>query len=669
MTANLLKDLSTVVSDSQLISSVHGRLGRIYAIAEQFDINIKSDSTDWDLAREQLLQISAARRDIFSELVKIEVTTQQDVTVGYQDTLKQLDRTHAMVLIYALSIVIVALATGWFLRNYFKITGRNKRLALFAERNPHPIISLDHDNNIIYFNPATERLMKRLQPHGIAMSDLVPRVFLAMDHEQKTRSALTTVAHNLGDMVLSCEIHVLEELNLFDLHISDITAEKKAEEKLKFQAFHYPETDLDNNYSLLQALHIEVDARRPFSLGLMEVRHYNQFIAGHGIESTRQLTKSIARRLHHIVSDSECHAGLYQLNEKTFAVLLDGQYDQSQLVEYANQVETRIEKSLVTDFGEFNIEFDHGYCRYPTHGDDADTLLQHARMALDEAVALEHTGFYYFENQLSERFNTTLNLTQWLKNAIKGNELSLVYQPQLDIKTNRIIGMETLLRWQHDDQWISPGHFIPIAEQSGLIIEIGHWILLQACAMAKATSQQLDSELVLAVNISPRQFRHPNFIHMVNQVLDQTRLPPHQLELEITEGVILYNESETISVLNQLKASGIQLSIDDFGTGYSSLSYLKQFPLDKLKIDQSFVKNLHTNDEDKAIAQAIVHLGRNLNLRTIAEGVEEHVHYEYLASLGCDEIQGYWFSRPLDKNRFIEFVQQHNTPQPVSELP
>ena len=221
-----------------------------------------------------------------------------------------------------------------------------------------------------------------------------------------------------------------------------------------------------------------------------------------------------------------------------------------------------------------------------------------------------------------------------------------------------MIGIETLVRWRHDDNIVSPAEFIPLAEQSGLIVPIGQWILQQACIFTSKLVRQGFSDIVVAVNVSPRQFSHPGFIQSVKSVLADNQLPAKNLELEITEGVIMHNEEGTLAALHQLKSLGIQLSIDDFGTGYSSLSYMKRFPVDKLKIDQSFIRDMHQNAEDKALVKTIVTMGKSLGLTLIAEGVEESEHVEFLREIACDEIQGYWFSRPLEADDLLKFLHR-----------
>jgi EAL domain-containing protein (putative c-di-GMP-specific phosphodiesterase class I)/GGDEF domain-containing protein/CHASE3 domain sensor protein len=658
-TRSQMDDLARFFPGNQHIPKIYQGLSTINNTAIALNQNFNAPAKDWDLAREQLTIISNQRRIVIPLIQTLESDTEQAVNIGYNNTLKQLQKTNFTVLVYSLSIILFAVIIGQSMRKYFKVSIRNKRLALFAERNPHPIISVRQNKKIIYYNPATLKLLDLGPARPLQLVDLIPKDFEALCIRARDEQSETRVEYSLIDLTLSCEIHWLKELNVYDLHISDVTAEKKAEDKLKFQAFHYKDTSLHNSYKLSESLNNKIKQQQVFSLGQIEINHYNQFVAGYGVEATLELIRGIAARLFHCVSLSEHKVELFQLNEKTFAFIVNDVQDEPSVRAFYEFIESQMLPILSTPFGEFTIELDYGFCSFPEHGENSATLLQHVQIALDQAISFEHHRFSYFNHQLSEHLNNTIKVSGWLKKAIENEEVRLVYQPQLDIGNGSVIGMEALIRWQHQGALIPPADFIPIAEQTGLIIEIGQWILHQACSMTKKLVDDGYTDLVIAVNISPRQFRHPNFLAMVEQTLADTGLKPQNLELEITEGVMLYNECETIALLQQIKRLGIQLSIDDFGTGYSSLSYLKQFPIDKLKIDQSFIKNLHTNNQDKAIVRAIIDLSNNLHLHTIAEGVELQSHYDFLQLIGCDEIQGYWYSKPLESGQFASFLDEH----------
>jgi len=234
----------------------------------------------------------------------------------------------------------------------------------------------------------------------------------------------------------------------------------------------------------------------------------------------------------------------------------------------------------------------------------------------------------------------------------------LHYQPQISIKDGRVIGAEALLRWQHPELGsVSPAEFIPVAEETRLILPIGEWVLRQAAEQAKHWMERGQEPLVMAVNLSAVQFRHPDLPDLITRILDDVGLPPEYLELELTEGIAMHDPQAAIAVMNNLHDRGIRMSIDDFGTGYSSLSYLKKFQVYKLKIDQSFVRDISTDIEDKAIVSAVINMARSLGLITIAEGVETAGQLEFLSERGCEEVQGYYFSKPLPSEQFVKYIE------------
>jgi EAL domain-containing protein (putative c-di-GMP-specific phosphodiesterase class I) len=268
-------------------------------------------------------------------------------------------------------------------------------------------------------------------------------------------------------------------------------------------------------------------------------------------------------------------------------------------------------------------------------------------------------NFQFFKPELTNAAQDRLALENELRKALPENELQLHYQPQFDTATGEIIGVEALVRWHHPRRgWISPAQFIPIAEQSGLIETLGAWVLRTACAQNMQWQRHGYSPIRMAVNVSARQFQQKGFIDIVDRVLEETGLDPRWLELEVTENIVMENVSQTIMTLTALKARSISLAIDDFGTGYSSLSYLRQFPIDRLKIDRSFVAEVITNADDAAIASAVISLARTLNLEVVAEGVETAEQARFLTERQCDIMQGYYFGRPSPPDEISRFLER-----------
>ena len=299
-----------------------------------------------------------------------------------------------------------------------------------------------------------------------------------------------------------------------------------------------------------------------------------------------------------------------------------------------------------------------GIALYPMDADNKDDLIQHADTAMSHAKAQGGNNFHFYSADMNVTASQRLTMETQLRRALERDEFVLHYQPQVCLRSGRIIGMEALIRWQHPERGlVAPGEFIPLLEETGLIVSVGEWVLRTACAQNSAWLAAGLPPLRVAVNLSARQFRQSGLAAVVNQALQDAGLAPEHLELEITESIMIQDLQTTITTLHQLHALGIQISIDDFGTGYSSLSYLKRLPISKIKIDQSFVRDICTDPDDGAIAHAVISLGHSLKMQVIAEGVETLEQLEHLRAQGCDEIQGYYFSRPLPAEAFAQLVR------------
>lgn len=299
-----------------------------------------------------------------------------------------------------------------------------------------------------------------------------------------------------------------------------------------------------------------------------------------------------------------------------------------------------------------------GIAFYPQDGTELETLLKNAESAMYRAKESGRNTLKFYTEDMNLRISGRLALENKLRRAVERNELFLHYQPQVDLKSNQIFGTEALVRWRHPDLGIvSPAQFIPLAEDTGMIVAIGEWVLRTACLQNKAWQDAGLPPIAVAVNISARQFREKGLVHAVERILQESALDPRYLELEVTESVIMHDAEQVIAILKQIKSLGVKLSIDDFGTGYSSLSYLKRFPVDRLKIDQSFIREITSSPDDAAITQAVINLGHSLNLRVIAEGVETQEQLDFLSDRQCDEKQGYLISRPVPAEEFAQLLR------------
>jgi EAL domain-containing protein (putative c-di-GMP-specific phosphodiesterase class I) len=296
-----------------------------------------------------------------------------------------------------------------------------------------------------------------------------------------------------------------------------------------------------------------------------------------------------------------------------------------------------------------------GVSVYPDDGLDAETLIKNADMAMYHAKENGRESFQFFKPAMNVRAVERQWTEESLRNALERGEFTLHYQPKISVKTGEITGAEALLRWTHPTRGpVSPAQFIPVAEECGLIVPIGNWVLREACRQARAWVDAGVPLGSMAVNVSAMEFRNENFLQGVFNILEKTGLDPRLLELELTESVMMKHAESTESIFKALRARGIQLAVDDFGTGYSSLSYLRKFPIDALKIDRSFVHEIATDPDKAAIVSTIINMGQNLKLRVVAEGVETQEELTFLRDHKCDESQGYFFSRPVPPQEFVK---------------
>jgi EAL domain-containing protein (putative c-di-GMP-specific phosphodiesterase class I)/GGDEF domain-containing protein len=656
--SQILHEQAYLSDEDEIIATKQAKINRL---AEKFHRIMQTNDERWQESywndlRALLKDISATRRELLPTLLNVEKMTKQAVDDAHHATLSQMDFTHSIVTFYGVAIVMLAGLIAWYIRQYIITNAKNTRLALFTHRNPNPILSLNNIGKLVFSNPACETLLisEGFSKHDI--EKLLPSNFLELRQRlAECEKSTLTMEQTFGDRILQVSIHWLKELDAYDIHLVDITEQKIAEQKVKHQAFYQPLTNLANQYKLNEDLDMCLANKDHFSFGVFEPRDFNQLVSSVGVDATSALVTTLAKN---IVSQLPTGVTLYQLNDSQFALISMYQVSEIALENLTYSILQIAQRSIVTSYGEFFVELDFGFCLSPKHSNDRSNLLKYAHAALAEAKKDEHQHFSLFEEAYAKKIAHSANLIDKLRQVLEKDELFLVFQPQLHLNSKKITGIETLVRWQHEGKIISPVDFIPLAEQSGLIVPIGEWILNQACIFAKQLVDLGYNDIIVAVNVSPRQFSHPSFSASVYQALQHSGLLPRNLELEITEGVFMHNEASTLEVLHELKSSGISLSIDDFGTGYSSLSYLKRLPIDKLKIDQSFIRDCHNNEEDRVIIKTIVELGKSLGLSLIAEGVEEAVHVEFLQGLACDEIQGYWYSRPLEAPQLLAFMEQ-----------
>ena len=446
---------------------------------------------------------------------------------------------------------------------------------------------------------------------------------------------------------------------------NDITDHKLAESalldqksRINYMSFHDPLTGLANRSLFYDRMHKSVSrAKRGNSsvaMLLIDLDRFKNINDSLGHDAGDTFLKLVAERLQYELRDTDTVA---RLGGDEFVVVLENIVKSQDVENVAQKLLYLLAEPLDIQGHEISSTASIGISVFPNDGDTIDQLLKHADAAMYRAKAAGKNRYQFFIKAIGDSAVNYLLLENDLRRAIEQQELALYYQPQLDLTSGRIIGLEALVRWNHRDRGlVSPAHFIPLAEETGLIMPLGEWVLRHACQRFQHWLMNGLNFGKIGVNLSTRQFRELHFEQVVVRVLTESKLDPQYLELEITESSAMENAAQTIDMLNCLSAMGLSLAIDDFGTGYSSLSYLRKFPIHKLKIDRSFIKDIDTNIQDAAIAKSIIDLAHNMSLQVIAEGVERLSQARWLTDRGCDQAQGFYYSKPLSEQDLMKLV-------------
>ena len=535
------------------------------------------------------------------------------------------------------------------------------RLVQILEATSDYVCMTDPAGAITYLNAAGRKLIGAPETEGVGKSlgEIYPAWARELIEREGTPVASRAGVWNGETAILGAdgtEIPVSQviiahrgpggEIRFFSTIARDIRERKAYEARLQYLANYDPLTGLPNRDLLgdrtLQAVAHARRASRPAALLVLNLDRFKLVNESYSHGAGDTLLRMVADRLKSAVREGDTVA---RLGGDAFAVLATDLARPDDVLSVARKIREAMHSPFRLEGRDLHVTLSIGASVTPRDGEEFDMLLRNADAAMHRVKADGRNGFQFYASAMTRQAADRVELENELRLALQKAQLEMHYQPQVVLADGRIVGVEGLMRWNHAQRgWIPPGQFVPVAEDSDLIHPLGEFALAESCRQIRVWGEAGSAELRLAVNVSAQQFRSPGFVNAVERALRASRLEPRNLELELTEGVLVESRDRTVAVLNRLKELGVQIAVDDFGTGYSSLSYLSRLPIDCLKIDRSFVSKAHRHGQDSAIAQAVISLAHSLGVRVIAEGVETVEQLEFLRRHRCDQAQGYLFS-------------------------
>lgn len=558
-----------------------------------------------------------------------------------------------------------------------EISSREVQVRTVLENTLDGIITITESGMVREFNPAAEKIFgyQKDEILGSSINRLIPAAMSQYQNTEKIEDIANTLSLVLGStrelpakrkdgssfmLELSLNEMRLHGERLYVGSMRDVTERTQAEQLIRHMAQHDALTDLPNRTlfkdRLESAMALAQRHDQLVAVMFLDLDRFKTINDTMGHHTGDALLTEVAKRLKSITRNTDTVA---RLGGDEFAIIQTEINHADGVVSLAEKVIAAVAKTYNYDGNDINTSTSIGITLYPTDKGDADQLLQNADMAMYRAKRAGRNNFQFYSNEMHEEIQHTANMEKDIRRALVSDEFVLFYQPQIDLRTGKVVGVEALVRWMHPERGlIPPDEFIPVAEDSGLILPLGHLVLVQACRWAKNWQDTGNEAIRVAVNLSAVQFNDPGLVEDIANTLKQTKLSPEYLELELTESFLMENAGTTINTLKQLHDLDLELAIDDFGTGYSSLAYLKRFPVNKIKIDRSFVNDISTDNEDAVIVQSVISLGHSLGLKVIAEGLETEEQLAFLQLHGCDEVQGYYYGKPMPAEEFIEFMKQ-----------
>jgi len=527
------------------------------------------------------------------------------------------------------------------------------------------LLVVSNSGEIIKVNPATEQLTEYTQ------KELIGRNFSELwENAKQVKARLSLLADNKEPFSYETNLltpsgkEVIAAINVSllggkDQHhtpaetvclVHDITQRKKTEQRVYQLAYYDTLTGLPNSTNFMgmveKAISQSSNFKSKIAIIFLDLDQFKDVNTALGHDTGDDLLIAVAVRLQDLLPEE---AALSRMGSDTYAFLLNNVADSREIILTCQRIITAVSKPFLINGEEIYTSASIGITVYPTDSNSVSVLMQNAETARHAAKEAGRSSYKFFDDSMSQRALHRRDTEASLLQALEKDELFLEFQPQIDIHNKKIVGVESLLRWHHPTLGsLSPDSFIEVAEESGIISSLTKWILRSTCLQYKKWKDAGIHNLRVAVNISGQQFSQPDFIDAVNEILSETNMEPSSLELEFTENTLMKEEKKTIATLVELKVLGIHLAIDDFGTGYSSLNYLKHFPVDRLKIDRSFIRNVATDAKNSALVRAIIAMAHSFGLKVTAEGIESEAELAFLEAEGCDEVQGFYFSKAVE---------------------
>jgi EAL domain-containing protein (putative c-di-GMP-specific phosphodiesterase class I)/GGDEF domain-containing protein/PAS domain-containing protein len=656
---SIVEQLEKDMGSREQAVELRTQLTALDELSDELSATLSSKVVNWDLARAILAQVKPRVRRIEKTLAAMSSANRQAVDKLGKDSRDSVATMVSWVIGFSILIFGVAFFVGYYVVAIIREGLERRRLAMFAERNPNPVLRLGTSGEVRYANPATAELLARLNLSPADSGKLLPADMQHHLNEARLNQASNwqfEYAH--GKLTLECTVAYLADFSEFHVYIKDVTARRQAEEILAYQAFFDPATGLPNQYRLREDLNAAFAQQRAGTVIMIIADREQEIFESLGAVETERWLVKVALRLRDGINENE--EKLYRFGRNAF-VLVCWPGDLAGAQRRAKQLLSSSQQPLHLERRELfsTLSIGAAIMESGSGGDPAkmaEAQVQQAASACNRVRGAGGNDFAIYDEAMGLAAAKTLRMITVLRPAVANGELLLHYQPKVDTASGRLIGMEALVRWMHPERgMISPVEFIPVAEDTGMIVAIGRWVLREACRQNAEWQQDGLRPLRVAVNLSARQFHSDNLLDEIDAALSETALPACSLELEITESMVMEDPERVIDLLDKIRSRGIHLSLDDFGTGHSSLAYLKRFPIDCVKIDRAFIMDIPENTDDVAIARTIIAMAKALDLKTVAEGVETAGQLELLKTMGCDQIQGYFFSRPLPADEFLAF--------------